>query len=417
MQKVNEQIPGAGTRQQILFVDDDALVLRGIGREMRAYSDRWQVTTALGGERAMEILRERSFDILVTDMLMPVVDGATLLHHVREHYPSMVRIVLSGHAELEHAVRSVPFAHQRLLKPWRGDELVKTLERATNLRLLVGDDLIRRCISQVGSLPSSQGAYARLAAALDAPTASFASVAAVAGADMAMSAKLLQLANSAFVGAGRVVTRMEDAVRTVGLTTIRQYLLSPFLNVFEMFSPAGSDANARFAHLGSHALLTANLCAALARKDEWRSQAFITGILHDIGSLVLLSRMPEVARELAAESRAKECSVESLEMRRFGVTHAEIGGYLLGLWGLPADICSAVSQHHENGQGFEPGELSLTLRVANWLAREHEARSAKGVTDPSVLVLDHDEALLAAFGVTTDLPRLFALAAAQSSRA
>jgi HD-like signal output (HDOD) protein/CheY-like chemotaxis protein len=405
-------------RQHILFVDDDPWILRAIEREMRAYSDRWTISTAIGGERAMQLLSERPFDILVTDMSMPVIDGAALLHHVREHYPSMVRIVLSGHAELEHAVRSVPFAHQRLLKPWRGDELAKTLDRASRLRELVGDDLIRRCISQVGSLPSSTATYARLSAALDAPNASFASVAAVAESDMAMSAKLLQLANSAFVGANRTVTRMTDAVRTVGLSTIRQYLLSPYLNVFEMFTPGAGEAGQRFTHLGAHAVLTANLTAGLAKTEELRGPAFVTGILHDIGSLVLLTRMPEVARELAEESRAKDCGVEALELRRFGVTHAEIGGYLLGLWGLPADICGAVSRHHESGAGSEPGELALTLRVANWLAREHEARRAAKIIDPGVLVLEHDETLLETFGVARDIPRLLALAdecAARSS--
>jgi putative nucleotidyltransferase with HDIG domain len=264
-------------------------------------------------------------------------------------------------------------------------------------------------VSQVESLPSSPRAYGRLSAAIDAPNASLASVTAAIEKDMAMSAKLLQLANSAFVGARHEITRVSDAVRTVGLDAIRHYILSPFLNVFAMFEHEGSQDGERFSHLGEHALLTAHLAATLARSEALRPKAFTAGLLHDIGSLVLLTRVPDVARALAAEAKAKDCAIEDLEQRRLGVTHAEVGAYLLGLWGLPSEICNAVSRHHERGL-VPRDELTLTLQVANWLAREHEHRTTLRIVDPGVLALDRDEALLEAFGVGGDIPRLLAVA-------
>jgi HD-like signal output (HDOD) protein/CheY-like chemotaxis protein len=397
------------SKTHILFVDDEPLVLRAIRRELRAYSERFTATFFDKGADAIDFLRANRCDVLVTDMVMPGIDGAALLNHARAHHPDVVRIVLSGHAEFEQSVRSVPFAHQRLLKPWTDDELLRTLTRAASLRALVGDDLVRKCVSQVNSLPSPLQAHARLSELLDDPNVSFSAVAQLVASDMAMSAKLLQLANSVFVGARRPISDLTDAVRTVGLNAMKQYFSNPYLNVFEIFSDGAGEGGDRFDHLGTHATLTAQIATAVARSDALKAPAFISGVLHDIGSLVLLSRIPDIDRKLATEAREKDCARADLERRTLGVTHAEIGGYLLGLWGLPSDVCNAVSRHHD--KGAQGSELELTLRVANWLASEHEARREQGIKDYSLLVTDRDEALLHAFGIRdADLARYLRLA-------
>jgi HD-like signal output (HDOD) protein len=135
--------------------------------------------------------------------------------------------------------------------------------------------------------------------------------------------------------------------------------------------------------------------------------------MHDIGRLVLLTKLPGLADEIDRESTEKDCPIEDVELRRLGITHAEIGGYLLGLWGIPPEICRAVANHHV-GDGDtrhrERDDLTETLAAANWLANEVEARTKRGITDPSLFVIDVDESTLAPFGGKARLAELIALA-------
>jgi HD-like signal output (HDOD) protein len=395
-------------RHKVLFVDDDPAILRSIQRELRSYSDRWELVFADSGQRALERLQAEPFDVLITDMLMPGIDGAALLHQVKEKWPTTIRIVLSSHSEFEHAVRSVPFAHQRLGKPWQKAVLVATLERACSLRRLVANDNVRIKLSHVGALPSAPDAYVRLAVALDDPQATFTSLATVIEEDMAMSAKVLQLANSAFVASRHDVTTVGDAVRIVGLEAIRRYVLSPFLNVFDVFAGASGEQRSQFDHLTEHALLTAHLARSLSRGNA--NTAFLAGIIHDVGALFLVAQMPEMAERIRHEALEKDCSVADIEHRRLGATHADIGGYLLGLWGVPHALTDAVARHHEHGAGQPGDELNTTLRIADWLAYEHAARSAKNLDDARLLVLPFDEDLLEATDVMRQLPRYLLLA-------
>ncbi len=398
------------TRHKILFVDDDPYVLKALARNLRSYSDRFDLTFVNSGAQALACLCAEPFDILVTDMVMPGIDGAALLHKVTAQWPSIIRIVLSGHAEFEQSVRSVPFAHQRLAKPWSRDTLLATLERACSLRDLVDDEVVRGRLSRIGALPSSLQTYTQLCCELDKPNASFASIAALLESDMAMSAKVLQLANSVLVASSRDIANLTDAVRVVGLDAIKQYVLSPFLNVFEIFTPADPHMSRTFVALTTHALLVARLARRLAKRDELRNSAFLAGILHDLGQLFLLTRMPASAEAIHCEAAAKDCAVEAIEARRLGVTHAELGAYLLGLWGIPHELADAVARHHDLGPAQPGDDLATTLRLADWLALEYQARTARQVENPEVVVLDVDEALLRSCGLERVLPRLFAMA-------
>jgi HD-like signal output (HDOD) protein/ActR/RegA family two-component response regulator len=393
----------------ILFVDDDELILKTLQRQLRAYTDRWNATYVGSGEEALELLATRQFDILCTDMVMPGIDGAVLLRHVKTHHPSTLRVVLSGHNELRQVMRSVPFAHQRLLKPWDRQGLVGMLESASRLLHVVGDDTIRKSLSGIDALPSAPATYAKLASLIDNPNASLGAIADLIESDMAMSAKVLQLANSALVASGRKVSNVQDAVRMLGLLAIREYVLNPFLQVFEVFA-AGQAGPDRFGKLARHAALTAHIARKIAPSDSIRHLAFLTGLMHDIGRLILLSKLPELAAEIEREAEQKDCSVEDVELRRLGVTHAEIGGYLLGLWGIPPEICRAVSHHHTRNTDLERDPLTETLSAANWLANEVAARIARNIKDPQTYVTDLDEAALTPFGGRARLPSLIALA-------
>ena len=91
----------------LLFVDDETRVLQGLQRQLRNMRDEWDMNFLDGGRKALEFMATRRVDVLVSDMMMPEMDGAELLTEVSKRHPNTVRIILSGHAEREAVLRLV----------------------------------------------------------------------------------------------------------------------------------------------------------------------------------------------------------------------------------------------------------------------------------------------------------------------
>jgi hypothetical protein len=177
------------------------------------------------------------FDVIVSDMRMPGMDGAALLSLVREKYPQVVRIILSSQAELSTALRVVPVAHQFLSKPCDAQMLRVAIERACHLKALLHDDSIRSMVGGLGELPSLPRTYHALTLALADPNTSIQKVAAIVEFDVGIAAKILQLVNSAFFGIARSITNIQGAVGYLGVSTLRSLVLS--VEVFRVFAPKG----------------------------------------------------------------------------------------------------------------------------------------------------------------------------------
>jgi DNA-binding NtrC family response regulator len=146
--------------KRILFVDDEPRLLEGLQRMFRPQRKHWDMLFATSGEQALAILATSPCDVIVTDMRMPGMDGATLLEQVQERYPSLVRIVLSGHVEMEAALRAAPVAHQFLSKPCDPETLRETIERVCDCRARLSDEGIRRVSRELSRLGDPEAAGA-----------------------------------------------------------------------------------------------------------------------------------------------------------------------------------------------------------------------------------------------------------------
>jgi DNA-binding NtrC family response regulator len=100
--------------KRILFVDDDPSILAGLQNLLYKDRRRWDMVFALGGQLGLDEMRKAPFDVVVSDMRMPGIDGATLLGMIKDECPATVRIMLSGHADREAIVRLLPMLHQLL---------------------------------------------------------------------------------------------------------------------------------------------------------------------------------------------------------------------------------------------------------------------------------------------------------------
>lgn len=380
--------------RRVLFVDDDAGVLEALKDMMRRHRGKWDLSFALGGEAARREFAARPFDVVITDLRMPVTDGATLLAEIQRDYPQTVRIILSGYAEPEFAARALRVAHQYLTKPCELEVLDRTVERACNLHDLVTDEKVRRVVGQIAALPSHPEVYRNLTRKLAEPDVSAQQIAAVLEKDMAMCAKLLQVVNSAFFGLPRRTTDIADAVQFVGFSLIRDLTLT--LSIFNVASESKREA---VEALQRHALLTAGIARRLADRAT-AEDAFMAGMLHDIGTLILNTQLPQLHQRVLEALRAKPRPLVEAEREVLGASHEDLGAYLLQLWALPPAIVEAVAYHHRPRAVPMTGfELPALVYVADRLAHELEGTPEA----PGAALEPLDESWLRSLGVGDSL--------------
>jgi HD-like signal output (HDOD) protein/ActR/RegA family two-component response regulator len=350
----------------ILFVDDDANIGAGLQRTMRANREAWVTRFALSGTEALEMLAAQPADVIVSDMQMPGMDGAALLAQVEKRYPEAVRIILSGQCDRQTALSAVGPTHIFLSKPCDSEQLTKVIRRVHRLGSLLSEPTIAHAIAGLRSLPSPSETYLELVAALESPDISVHAVAEIIGRDIALTAKLLQLVNSAFFGANWRATTPLQAVHLLG-TELVQTLVVTFgiMQRLETGLPALSQR--RWSHGMRTAAGARFIANDLALGKRAAEEAFTAGLLHDIGLLVLSTLLADRDREitrLCEEERAPRCDVER---RCLGATHAEIGGYLLALWGLPDPIVEATTFHHEPTDADAGPSITTAVHAASAL--------------------------------------------------
>jgi putative nucleotidyltransferase with HDIG domain len=340
------------------------------------------------GSEALRILDEATspFDIVVTDMRMPGMDGAELLKQIQEKHPGTVRLILSGHAEVELSMRSATCAHQFLTKPCDSDTIKAVVTRSFELHQRLASDQVKDAVGRLRSLPALPSTFAELNAAIADEEVTIQVIADIVAKDTGIAAKVLQLVNSSFFGMPRVVRSMRDAVSYLGLSNIRTLVLQ--YGLIAQFDEAEAAASFSIHEHQNHALEVANLARRMFGDDRASSeQAFLAGILHDVGRLVLATNMPELFERVARLGASGQIPTYELERRAIGVSHADIGAYLLGLWGMPDSIVSAALQHHTpcSYAASTAFDVVAAVHVADALLDEAADPDGPGRLDPELV--------------------------------
>lgn len=356
---------------KVLFVDDEPRVLEALERSLRIAGVGWEMRFVTSGEGALAALEVDRYDVIVSDMRMPGMDGAALLSAAFERDPAMARVVLSGQAEEAAALRVVHVAHQFLSKPCDAKVLRKVIERSGMLHRTLADPNLRAMLGAVDRLPSALHVFQQLSELLAEDEVSAEAVAAVVRQDPAMASKLLQFANSAFFARSREIPDIRTAVILLGTKTIKNLALG-----FGVFATIGAQKGTAFLsveELQRRAFSTAKIASAAMPDRDLADAAFMAGLVCDVGELVLAAKAPE--RLSVAWQASSERGVAKVvsERETFGVSHVEVGAYLLNLWGLPFRVIEAVAEHHFPQPGAPSGrELQLVVWLASTLAAGEE---------------------------------------------
>jgi putative nucleotidyltransferase with HDIG domain len=365
-------------RHRILFVDDDSLVQEFYQFLGAFLGGDYEVFSVNNGSDALNLLSEGPMDVVVSDLAMPGMSGQELMLRLLRTFPESVRFIVSSHADQLTVAQSLMFAHRYFHKPFGLKPFCEALQRICRLKHLVGAAKIKRVICGLGALPTPPEIYFKLGEAINCPKSSVESIAEIVAQDPALTLKVLQIVNSAEFGIARKIIAPAEAINILGVEILRALMLS--IQAFKFYETK-SNHSLSLKQLWTHCLKIAVAAKRLARYERLSAaeaeEAFVAGLLHDIGKLVLSANAPADYQLVTKRSRAGEMSVSELEQEVFGATHAQVGAYLLGLWGLPDAIIDAVESHHCFSQ-LAPDHFSagVAVQVAQCLEFPQERMDA-----------------------------------------
>lgn len=333
-------------RINLLLVDDDFIAIDRLRSQLGSTTVGWTIRFARSAAEALQELQDGGpCDVIVTDLRMPLVDGADLLAAVKARSPETVRVVASDFLDLPSALRSLPVAQRFVTQPLQLDQLHQIVQDCRSLHSRLTDPRLRALVGGLDVLPSPSGGVLELNAALNRPDAKVDEVAAIVERDPAMTAKLLQLVNSAFFGLNRRVTNVQHAVTYLGLATVRNLLTA--VELVRAFQPADPRLGHIVEEIQAHSLAVAETARTLMTHRHQVHDAFAAGMMHDVGLLALIACAPERFIEVRDEAVRNGLPLTACEERVLGVSHAALGGYVLDLWGLPYSLVEAVSRSHD----------------------------------------------------------------------
>lgn len=329
----------------LLFVDDEPLVLDGLKRMLRSQRNEWQMDFATSGAEALAIMDGKRFDVVVSDMRMPGMDGAEFLNHVAHRFPGTVRIVLSGQAEKDRVLRLLGGCHQYLSKPCEPDILKSTVAQACRLRDRLPNDPLKQAIANVNVIASDPQLYSQLVDELLKDDPSLTQLGHIVEQDIGMTAKVMQLVSTNFFGQPRRVRSAAEAVESLGVD-----LMGELLHTGRAFGPfdasrvPGFDIAERNRHAWEVGECARRIMAQESDDPILLADTFLAGMLYDVGQIVLADQFPDEYVKALHTAQEHNLPLWQAEADTFNAGHSDIGSFLMGLWGLPENIVETICQ-------------------------------------------------------------------------
>jgi response regulator RpfG family c-di-GMP phosphodiesterase len=336
-------------KRRLIFVDDQPNVLSGLKRMLHRMTDEWEMEFVDSGTEALKAMEHQPHDLIVSDMMMPEMNGAQLLKIVSERYSGTVRFILSGYSDRELILQSVGFAHRYLAKPCDPATLKSALASSLQLRNLLCSRELHSRIAQIVSLPTLPSVYNELVTELQSETASIRRIGDLIAKDVSMTAKVLHVVNSAFFSLPARVCSPFQAVNLLGLDNV--FGLVTVAGAFSQFDCA-QIANLSIESIYNHSISVGSSAKSIAKflhlSPQEADYASIAGMLHDIGKLVMITHFREEmisALRLVSEKsmllHEAESQIRCASTISLGAPRSSAGGSCVS---PPAAACSRADR-------------------------------------------------------------------------
>lgn len=334
--------------KKILVIDDDRNILQSFKRAFHFMHKEWKVVLCDNGRDAFELIQtDGPFDLIISDLRLPGLSGIDLFKKVKESFPDTIRFSLTGYPESSLLMEAASVSHRLISKPCEAKTLIALIKNSLLLREKLQNPEVRNSICKLGVIPSLPKYYEEFCKEIKSPDASVGKLGKIIGKDIGMTAKVLQLVNSAFFGLRRRVTNPVQAAILVGLNGLQHVVL-----VAGFFHACGKNDFPPALDIESvwqHSLATANRAKKIAA-DKGLSQddidtCYTAGLLHDLGIVVLAAMNKADYEKVLALAHKENLTLHQAERRVFDLDHATVGGFLLDMWGLPHTISEIVAFH------------------------------------------------------------------------
>lgn len=354
-------------KPHLLFVDDDPNVISSLRRNLHTHKKEWKISYAESGQAALDLVKSEKIDLLVSDICMPGMNGQELFDRVQEVSPQTIRIALSGIMEVGNMVKTMRNVHRFMSKPCSPEKLIHEIQEA----LAAGKDTpsqdTQKLATRLGSLPVLPEVYLKMEQELAAEEPSMHRMADIVAQDPGLVASVLKLTNSPFFGLRRTINSIFQAINLLGMETVKALIVSQHL----FWGKSRKKPPFSIEKLWEHCFRVSNMARLIARCEGMDrkvvSQCRIGGMLHDIGKLILADSF-EAEYTAVVKQAEEDSSVHKAEKEILGVNHAQIGRYVMDLWGLDPAITKAIGHHHD----ISKTNVSLPLIVAAADHFDHE---------------------------------------------
>jgi putative nucleotidyltransferase with HDIG domain len=254
------------------------------------------------------------------------------------------------------------------------------------------DDLL----SDVTSVPSLPLLYTRLDETINHPRSSIADIAKILSEDQGLAARVLKLSNSPLFGYFSKIDTITQAVTIIGIQQVRDLALA--ISVMGLFEGLPEDL-ITMELFWRHSIGSALAARALAtsQREANLERFFVAGILHDIGRLVLFTKLPDLCREMIETARTEQRCLYEIERLRLGYDHADVGGALLRRWKLPQRVAEPVEFHHRCTQAGQFPRESAILHCADFLTHALEFGGSGDASVPPLIVAGWERLAISPF--------------------
>ncbi len=243
-----------------------------------------------------------------------------------------------------------------------------------------------KIISTIGDLPASPAVVSVVMGLTSNLDSNVQEISKVLSSDQTLTAKVLMLSNSSFYGRPKEVMTLDEAIPILGFFAVRSMVIATSAQT--MYSSGGEDNPREW--LWRHSLSTAVAARQIAGdlKHPTREEIFIAALLHDIGKLVLMQKLPEQYQHVIEAVGRGDGSFLTIENEQFGFNHCDVAEVLLEQWSFPNRLIEAIREHHRPVEIVEeePPPIAYMIQLSNYLAKKIENRFGEIDIEPSVIL-------------------------------
>lgn len=365
----------------VLFVLTQREPLSRLPAGLAESQQGWQSIRVADAGTALDVISQRSVSVVVACFGSDLTGCDLFFNQLQEQSPAIIRLLLLSEIDIGTALGC---AHQSIAAQSGFGVIERAITKGLSLwQRTQGNGDLTALLSHVDKLPTPPALYFNIRDEIESPTCGPESIARIIAHDQALSASILKVANSGFYGPSRSVADLQQAISLVGMDVVSGLLLS--VHLYDRLPLPGFNLDA----LWMHGAVVSKLAQYIAREEGGDAEAInasgMAGLLHDIGTFFMVSKFPDQYQSIMHQADGDELRAIELEKNCFGVSHAELGGLVLDLWCMPADVVEAVIHHHCAAQVTSLPAKAVFL--AEWMVNEYlhcggDTPGAGGLTCP-----------------------------------